>query len=751
LIPFDGTARRVRVEGRVQGVGFRPFVYRLAIREGLTGWVLNAGGTVHLHIQGQSERVDAFLSALDTELPPLAEVHRIEVQSCDPSAELAFRIIESLPSDSGLHVIPPDQSMCPDCHRDFSDASNRRYRYPFTHCTQCGPRYTLIRHFPLDREHTAMASFALCPECLSEYEDPSDRRYHAQTQCCPACGPRLRFVSAQGRYSGDSDPLEAALGVLKSGGILAVRGVGGYHLMCDAGSDAAVERLRNRKQRPDKPLAVMISQGDLSSLPEAWHAPLLKASRPIILVPKLDGPEVVAAVAPRLAEVGIVLPDSPLHSLLAEDFHSPLVMTSANLSEEPILTAPDEAESWLEGIADGLLHHDREILRPADDSVYRSIAGKLRPIRLGRGETPLELRLRHPVEACTLALGGDLKNAVALAMGDRLILSPHVGTLSSAKSLDVLDRVIQDLSDLSGWIPERVICDGHPDYRSHVFASTFRLPMLSVPHHHAHASSLYGEMCVDGPVLVFAFDGLGMGPMGELWGGEVFLGLPGHWKRVASLRSLPLPGGDRATKEPWRLSLALAWAAGYDVPPFSERSDALRSGWEKGVPFAETSSMGRLFDAASSLIGVCHHQTYEGQAAMELEAISRAGAEPMKLPLMPEGGILSLDWRPLIPMLLDPNRDAAEKGSIFHATIAHAVIRIAGHFLTGDARTPVGLTGGVFQNQLLSSQIQSGLMASGARVLMPEKVPINDGGLAFGQIIEASALDRAKMQAFVSE
>lgn len=745
-MPADRIARHIRIEGQVQGVGFRPFIFRLAERLRVSGWVLNQGGGVELHVEGEPLAVEAFLQSLWNESPALASISQIAVERADLSGVEGFTIIQSRAANSENRVLPPDQAVCPACLDEVLDPQNRRYGYLFTQCTQCGPRYTLIRGFPLDRAQTAMKDFPPCPKCLREYQDPSSRRYHAQNICCPECGPKIYFSSKESGHGDPKDPLPAALALLNQGGILAVKGVGGYHLVCDAGSVPAVRTLRVRKHRPDRPFAVLVHSNHIKKISPPWSSHLMDSARPVVLVPKRLAPKIANEVAPGLAEVGLIFPDSPLHHALAEGFQGPLVMTSANLSGEPILTNSADAELALDGIADGFLHHDRPIDRPADDAVFRFIGGRFRPLRLGRGIAPRIQLLRQPLAGCLLALGGDLKNTVALAHKDRVVISPHLGDLSSSSSLEVFGQVIRDLSSLMGLVPDRIACDAHPDYRSALWADSLGLPMIKVPHHFAHASALYAEMMQTGLMLMFTFDGLGYGPDATLWGGEALWGQPGHWKRVASLRRLKLPGGDRASREPWRMGTAVAFESGClwrDAPVGAE---AILAWLEKGIQVPETSSMGRLFDAAAALTGVSRQQSFEGQAAMMLEAVSMAGATAVPLPLRDEGeGLLRWDWRPLIPILLDTQKTPAERGSIFHATIAQAVVDLALKYREQHGIKLLGLTGGVFQNNLLTMEIQQRAHEIGLEVLIPEWLPLNDAGLSFGQVVEAQAMEREKM------
>lgn len=746
-MPSDArSAIRVRIFGRVQGVGFRPFLHRLATLWDLKGWVKNRRGTVLLHLEGLPPSLDAFLIMLREDAPPAAAILALDIDPCQITNVSEFTI---LPSDDNPEEdagqISPDFSVCQDCYRELHDPLDRRYRYPFTSCTQCGPRYTVVEGPPLDREKTAMRHFPMCQRCRVEYGDPLNRRFHAQMIACPECGPKLHYTSKTMPFPELEDPLVAGIRVLKAGGILAIRGVGGYHLACDACSPLAIQRLRTRKRRPHKPLAIMVANGVAESFSEPYRTALQDPVRPVVLVPKTSLPPLNEAVAPGLSEIGILLPDSPLHVLIAEDFGGALVMTSANVSGQPMILDPEAAERDLGDIADGFLHHDRPILRSADDAVRRQIGGAFRPIRLGRGDAPLILEHRSVIEGCLLAVGGDLKNTVALASGNRVIVSPHLGDLGSARNLDAYEKGIMDLSGLLGLTPDRVVCDAHPDYRSARFAESLGLPLRRVAHHHAHASGLFEESRCQGDILVFAFDGLGYGEDGGLWGGEAFSGRPGAWHRIASLRPLKLPGGDKASREPWRIACVLAAEEGLPWPLAPKESDAIVQALSKGIPTPEASSMGRLLDGAAALTGVCLLQSYEGQAAMMLEAMSYPGAEPLDVPWQMEGGLRRWDFRPLIPRLLDASRSPQERGAVFHASLAQMVTELACWARSEIGISVVGLTGGVFQNNLLVTEIQARLQDTGMDLVLHRKVPSNDAGLCFGQIVEAEAIRREKM------
>ena len=740
-------ARRFVVRGRVQGVGFRPFVLRLALQSGVRGWVRNCGGEVHIYAEASAERLARFAAALIAEAPPLALPEAGEAVDTMVEHIEGFSIRDSGEGEVAHATLPPDHFVCADCLAEMGDPVARRFRYPFTNCTQCGPRYTIIDRLPYDRPNTAMAGFAMCGQCRAEYENPLDRRYHAEPLACPACGPQLSFHRDDSSVSGNAAALAACVAALRGGAIVAIKGIGGYHLVCDAKSSAAVERLRVRKHRPSKPLAVMIPQsyadGDmLSSIAEAdaGELALLRSpERPIVLMRKSPGLALASAIAPGLDEVGLMLPYSPLHHLLLADFGGPLVATSANLSGEPVLTEVASVASRLAGVADAFVHHDRPIRRPADDPVFRNIGGALRPLRLGRGNAPIELRLRQPVEAPTLALGADLKNTVALAVGDRVIVSPHLGDLSAPRSLDVFAQVIDDLCRLHGVRPALMLCDAHPDYVSSRWARDSGVAFHHVFHHAAHASALHGEVGRDGDMLVFTWDGLGLGEDGTLWGGEALLGRPGQWRRVASFAPQKLIGGNRASRDPWRCALAACLAAGIDWPVERPEFELASAAWRQDLNCPPSSSVGRLFDAAAALTGVAMVQAHEGEAAMRLEAMASGPGSVIPLPLAQDGDVLRCDWRPLLPMLLDEALPPAERSASFHASLAAALLSQAKAMRQLHRVSTVGLAGGVFQNRRLVDMAMAMLASSGFEVVMPQRLPVNDAAISFGQIVEAQA------------
>ncbi len=752
----EHVAQHITINGRVQGVGFRPFVYRLAHQHDITGWVRNVDGAVEIHAEGAPTQLRHFSDALLKEAPPLSAPGPLAVTTCAPEHAETFSILDSQSISAADIHLPADGFVCADCLAELHDPANRRHRYPFINCTQCGPRYTLITALPYDRPNTAMRDFVLCPDCRREYENPLDRRFHAEPIACPVCGPHLQFVSGNETHEGDEAALAAAVAALRAGKILAVKGVGGYHLLCDAANDEAVAELRARKPRPAKPLAVMLRDLDglraVAHITPALEKFLASPERPIVLLPKRADSSLSAHIAPGLAEVGCLLPYSPLHELLLADFGGPLVATSGNLSGEPVLTDRQEAQTRLAHIADAFVHHDRPIVRPADDPVYRVIAGAPRPLRLGRGSAPLELELPAALSEPVLALGSHMKNTLCLAWGTRAVVLPHIGELDTPRSLDTLAQVAADLQRLYQVQTSRLLVDRHPGYGYRRFARDSGLPLTEIWHHPAHASALAWEFPEVNEWIVFAWDGVGLGMDGSLWGGEAFTGAPGRWRHGASFRPFRLPGGDKAGREPWRAAAALLWET--DQPtPFAP--EPLYRAWVQGLNSPASSAVGRLFDAAAALCGVCTHASFEGEGPMRLEAAAydftrasaRSGSESFRaadaesltieLPLdRAPAGIWRSDWAPLLPMLTDTTRPTAERAARFHLSLAQALIDQALKLRAQTGISSVGLTGGVFQNRLLAEAAIDRLQAAGFAVHLPQRIPVNDAGLSFGQVIE---------------
>lgn len=792
------TARSLVLTGKVQGVGFRPFIYRIALANNLVGWVRNCVGIVEVFIQGKSHDIENFYNDLFEKKPVLAEVTIQSDKQAAINHDDSFNILQSqIKGDVDINV-PTDLFLCDDCLAELNDPADRRYQYPFINCTQCGPRYTLITTLPYDRSNTSMAEFDLCPACLTEYENPEDRRFHAEPIGCPSCGPSLSFhvnrrrgdsLSSHSEVEDDfrdevivndnATSLKLAVAALRDGKVIAVKGIGGYHLMCDASDTQAVLRLRKNKPRIHKPLAVMFpaplsnpfgQAGQSVTLSDADKRFLLNPERPILLVEKRflskeKHSNLSEQIAPGLNEVGVMLPYSPLHHLLLNEFSGALVATSANISGEPVLIDNEQVEARLSHIADAFLHHNRPIIRPADDPVYRRIAGKPRPLRLGRGIAPLEMALPFKLAAPVLAVGAHMKNTVTLAWNNRAVISPHIGEMDSVYSHEVFENTVNDLQALYQIKATAIICDAHPGYTTTRWANKQGLAIHSVFHHHAHASAAYYE-CQNSllednnieekniekeNIMVFTWDGVGYGEDGTLWGGETFVGKPAEWQRVASMRPFNLPGGDKAGRQPWRSAAALCWEIGHpyregelnedkfmypDANNQTQRDSLLYQAWEKKINAPQSSSVGRLFDAASALTGVRNVASFEGQGPMELEALCGRSINYIELDLSNNNNLLINNWEPLVPVMLDSALSIAERATIFHASLAHAILQQAIQIREKYSVNTVSFAGGVFQNRVLTETAIALLTENDFQVFLPELIPVNDAGISFGQVIE---------------
>lgn len=757
--------RRLTVHGTVQGVGFRPYVYRLARERGLSGWVRNTGGGVEIEVEGDPAAVDSFVRVLEASPPPLARIDELVAAFTAPEGAGEFVVLESRPGAGSEPPLPvgPDAATCDACLRELRDPDDRRHGYAFINCTDCGPRFTIIRSLPYDRPRTTMAAFELCGECRAEYEDPDDRRFHAEPVACPACGPQLRLESRGEVVEGPSDPLEAAAALLESGGILAVKGLGGFQLACDASDAAAVGRLRARKDRDAKPFAVMVH--DLAAARRlcrvtAAEAELLEGPRaPIVLLERRCGgaeagpaSTVAEAVAPGLDTLGVMLPYSPLHHLLLERVGRPLVMTSGNRSGEPITAADDEARERLGGIADAFLLHDRPIASRYDDSVARVDGGGAMVLRRARGYAPEPIRLPLSTELPGMAVGAQLKGAFCVVRGCHAFASQHLGDLGEAASAAHFAGTIDLYRRLFRVEPAWVAHDLHPDYASTRFAEGLpqEVRRVGVQHHHAHVVSCLAEHGRMGPALGVCFDGAGYGPDGTVWGGELLLAYWRGYRRIGRLHHLSMPGGDAAAREPWRMAAAAL------VATFGSQADALTDRLFGGVPAERrapvlamarrgihaplTSSAGRLFDAVAALAGVRDHNRYEGHAAMELEAKiepGETGAYP--LPQDPDG---VWDSTALIAAVVDDVARGTDAGRIaarFHNGLAAGVAAACGRAREETGVGVVVLTGGCFQNRRLTERARSILETDGFEVLTHRRVPPNDGGIALGQAAVALA------------
>jgi len=735
--------QRLFVEGVVQGVGFRPCVYGLALRHHLSGFVGNNSEGVFIEIEGAAATLAAFVRDLRNNPPPLAHIEQITITEMDPSHENGFEIVQSQAQYGANTLISPDLCICDDCLQELQNPADRRYRYPFINCTNCGPRFTIIKDIPYDRLLTTMAAFPMCEACEAEYYDPLNRRFHAQPNACPDCGPQVNYIQGQQQMWRD-DAIGHALEALHRGQVVAVKGLGGFHLACDASNDDAVNTLRDRKGRQGKPFAVMVrdvaTARQIATVSDAEARLLTSRERPIVLLHKRDNTlsENVTSGNPY---VGVMLPYTPLHYLLVE---RPLVMTSANYSNEPIVKDNDEALAKLSDIADGFLLHDRDIHVHCDDSVIRVLDEVEYPVRRSRGYAPFPVKLPFNVSQ-VLAVGGELKSTFCLAKGDYAFMSQHIGDMENLETLRAFERAYQHMSTIFRVEPKTIVCDQHPRYLSTQWATRFAaeqdIPLVKVQHHHAHIAGVMAENGVTGPVIGFSYDGTGYGDDGAIWGGEVIIADYMQYERVSHLPYMPLPGGDAAIKNPYRLALAYLWANGITwddmLPPImhatSTEKRVLRQQLERNVNVAQTSSMGRLFDVVAALIGVRQEVSYEAQAAIELEALATVTDQ-----IYPFSSIKAL--LTAIVGDLQIGRPVSCIAGKFHNTVAHHILQISQQIRERQGLNTVALSGGVFQNVTLLQQVRGLLNNHQFNILVHQQVPANDGGLALGQAVIASQL-----------
>jgi hydrogenase maturation protein HypF len=750
----------VTVRGAVQGVGFRPFVYRLASELDLAGWVINASDGVHIEVEGGAGSIDQFIHRLQAEHPPHAMIQSVDTRPSDPLGEMSFQIRKSA-SGAASALILPDLAMCPECRHELFDTSDRRYRYPFLNCTHCGPRFSIVIRLPYDRPNTTMTEFELCPECRAEYENPLDRRFHAQPTACPKCGPELWLAgSAGGRLADHGDALLQAEAALSEGQIVAVKGIGGFHLMCDARNEDAVMRLRHRKRREEKPLAVMSPNLDDADryivIDDSVRELLTSREAPIVLAQKRENADQI--LAPSIApggnpHLGVMLPYTPLHALLLDDLGYPLVATSGNLTDEPICIDNDDAVRRLSDIADLFLLHDRPIARHVDDSVIRVMDGEAVMSRRARGYAPLPVQLPRPMPR-TLAVGGQLKNAVALAVNQDAFISQHIGDLDSEQAFSAFEDVIDQFTSLYETPPALIIHDTHPDYLSTRWTRKQPGKKIKLQHHAAHVYSCMAEHGLEGPAFGISWDGTGYGLDGTVWGGEFIIVDKGAWRRSASMRTFPLPGGESAIREPRRTALGLLMDAFgpektlqlSDLAPVdsfsAQEKTLLAQAVVKSINSPRTSSMGRLFDAVASLLNLRQVMSYEGQAAMELEWAlpSESISDCYEIPLVADNTDdrpLRYDWQPMLEKLLEDLRNGVADSVIaarFHNALAELAVSAA-----QDAEIHnVTLTGGCFQNKYLTERTCMRLREEGFTPLIHRSVPPGDGGIALGQLYAAS-------------
>ena len=753
--------RHIEIRGTVQGVGFRPWVYRLATEEGLAGHVRNDATGVTIEAFGSLDALDAFTRRLETSLPPAAMIRELHSRAIPPASIASFSIVQSEERLERRVSIPPDLPTCAACASEILDRANRRFRYPFTNCTNCGPRFTIARDVPYDRASTTMAGFEMCADCRREYEDVSNRRFHAQPNACPVCGPRLTLVKPDGTAVDCDDPIAAAASALRSAQIVAIKGLGGFHLACDATSSEAVQRLRARKRRDEKPFAVMVADlaraETVAVLTVAEQRLLTSVERPIVLATRRDDCVLAPEIAPRNPLVGLLLPYTPLHHLLMRDTGRPLVMTSGNLSEEPLAYRNDEALQRLAGVADVFLVHDREIETRCDDSVARVIASRPVVIRRARGYVPRAIQVSPPFEAPVLACGGLLKNTFCIGVGDCAYLGPHIGDLGNLETLGSFEESVARMERFLRVAPEIVACDLHPEYLSTVYAGRRAEPLkVGVQHHHAHIVSAMAEHGLSGPVIGVAYDGTGYGTDGTAWGGEVMVATRDAFERVATLRPVALAGADAAIHQPWRIALALVEDAFDGRAPIEALSlfTAIRPhdlavvqrmlGASFRSPLAH--GAGRYFDGIGSLVLERPASRYEGQIAHEWNVIADPNDdEQYGFEVDTRVSPWSIDLRPMVRAVVGDVLAGVAAPVIsarFHNTIVSATAAVVMLAARSRGVLPVVLTGGCFQNARLSEGLVRALSPQ-LQVYLHGEVPPGDGGLSLGQAVAAAAIARA--------
>lgn len=750
--------RCIHVSGIVQGVGFRPYVYRLAVGQHLAGQIANTATGVVIEVQGSSESVDDFLQRLPKEAPPLALITGLDVVEVGLNGDSDFRILPSEKSEAVRTLIPPDIATCEDCVRELLDPADRRYLYPFINCTNCGPRFTIVRSIPYDRPQTSMAIFPMCRRCRAEYDDPLNRRFHAQPNACWDCGPKVELWDAHGQLVLCSDPVAEAAAQLRSGAIVAVKGLGGFHLAVDATNIEAVQRLRARKHRVEKPFAVMVP--NLEAVEQFCELDihdrdlLMRPERPIVLHRRKDSGGIPAEVAPFNKFLGVFLPYTPLHHVLfAKSQLQAMVMTSGNLSEEPIAIENSKAVTRLAGVADYFLVHDREILRRCDDSVVRRVGGQVRQLRRSRGYVPVPVFLKKSSPA-TLAVGGELKSTICVLKGDEAFLSQHIGDLENVEAYKFFQESIDHLQNILEVRPSIVAYDLHPNYLSTRWAlAQSKTKAVGVQHHHAHIASCMAENHLEGRVIGFALDGTGYGTDGRIWGGEVLLGDYVDFERAAHFAYVPLPGGSAAIREPWRVAVSYLWGVfGLDLLklpiPFLDQIRhskilTILQMMDREVNSPLTSSCGRLFDAVAALVNLRHEINYEAQAAIELEMCREEAYadQPYPFAINEAGSVLQIDSRPLFQAIVEDLLHGATAGKVsqrFHDGLIEVCSRIAVILRERTSLNSVCLSGGTFQNAYLATRLEQLLRETGFNVFTHLQVPAGDGGLSLGQAVVAA-------------
>jgi len=741
---------KINIKGIVQGVGFRPFVYQLATEYNLYGFVGNSGDGVHIEIEGKTESIELFLSALKTNNPPLSRIDTIEKENIEIKNSFDFEILQS-DSNQISTMLSADISVCSDCLREMNDKENRRFNYPFINCTNCGPRYTIISNLPYDREKTSMHNFSMCIKCQEEYTNPNDRRYHAQPISCYKCGPKLKYFSLFGDQEKDEKKaINKICSLIKEGNVVAIKGIGGFHIVCDARNSTTIKSLRENKHRPTKPLAVMFKNittiKKVATLSKKDEKLILSKERPIVIVTKKENSILSELIAPNIDRIGVFLPYTPLHEILLKELNFPIVATSANLSGEPIILNEKEIFSKIPLVVQHLLTYNREIINACDDSVVHNSLNDVITLRMARGYAPYSFYLQKRPPKKILALGGNQKVTISLAFELNIIVSPHIGDLNSIESNEYFIRALDTLKRVYNFEPEIIVCDKHPKYETSRFAREYianhkGVELIEVQHHYAHALSCMAEHSLDEDVLAFCFDGTGYGDDGNLWGGEVFLANDRKYKRIYHLKELPLLGGEVAIKEPRRIGLSLLFAC-YSLKEIQSMQNSLLdsftkaeiktlySMYERGINSPKSSSLGRLFDGVYSLCGYLQPLGYEGESGLILESLSDKSKSKSTYSYSLKNGVI--DYRKMICQILteESNEKVAKK---FMNTLTKIILDIVQRY----PHLPIVLSGGVFQNRVLVSQVTKALNKCNRKYYIQSKIPINDGGLSLGQVYYA--------------
>lgn len=751
--------KRVRYlfSGVVQGVGFRPFIYRIATRHGLSGFVQNRPDGVVVEVEGPADAINSFISSVHKELPPLADISGILQEGAEVISDKAFRIIESDARGPGKVHITPDIATCGDCLKELFDPADRRFRYPFINCTNCGPRLTIIKDLPYDRINTSMSSFPMCALCQKEYENPADRRFHAEPNACPACGPQLTLLDGKGNILPHADPLQKTIELLLSGYVVAVKGLGGFHLAVDAANDKAIKRLRSRKFREEKPLAIMVRDVEtalsISEIGKEEELILLSPQRPIVLVKKKEGGRISPAVAPGVSDFGIMLPYTPLHHMLLGKHFSALVMTSANQVDEPICIENEEAIKRLDGIADWFLVHNRDILVRCDDSIATVSSGERRIIRRSRGFAPLPITLAKTYPP-VLALGPQMKTTLCVLKGNFAFLSPHIGDMETPEARDFYRETLGLMQKIAECKPGIVACDLHPGYYTTMVAEGLAASrVIPVQHHHAHIVSSMAENGIEGEVIGIAMDGTGYGSDGAVWGGEFLIASEPEFTRIGHITNYLLPGGEKAIREPWRIAVSLLkqaygddWpgiAVSLDLVPEESLYETMDRMMEQRFNSPLTSSLGRLFDGVAAILGLRRKVTFEGQAAMELQAAAKGRAGSiLQFHIEDDGDVIHLDFSPLVRGIVEglhTGKRTDDLSTSFHLTLQAAFCETVRKIRKRTGLNRVVLSGGCFQNRILTEGTIRELRKAGFDVFFHRAIPTNDGCISLGQAVCAGA------------